>query len=74
MKKFAPAIITLFVSLYISLYIAMFFLIEKQNVEERLFLGFMGLAAFGLLIALVRTLIIRFKEIDKEEDNDLSKY
>lgn len=76
MKKIAPVIVTIIMVSYLAFYLWLPFGIT-QKAEP-----FMGKAvlvaifagAVGMIVAVVYTLILRLKEIDKEDDNDLSKY
>lgn len=75
MKKLAPIIVTIVVSGYIIIYIGLFFF-SSEEVEgfEKILLGALGVGAVIMLVLMIYTLIIRLKEIDKEDDDDLSKY
>lgn len=75
MKKIAPFIITILVCGWISIYIGiLFFASGEAGGIGRVFLGVIGIGMVGVVIAMIYTLIIRIKEIDKEDDDDLSKY
>ncbi len=75
MKKIAPILITLITVTYMGgyAYLLLFGLKEVTGVV-RLFISIIGLLVLGVLMAMVYTLIIRLKEIDKEDHDDLSKY
>jgi uncharacterized membrane protein len=74
MKKLAPIIITIFTVLYLGGYAyTLLFLVEDAGVW-RYIMGIIGLVVLGVLCAMIYTLFIRLKEIDKEDDDDLSKY
>ncbi|MFP4698585.1 MAG: hypothetical protein ACLFMO_07750 [Eubacteriales bacterium] len=75
-KKVAPIIITIIMVSFTSLYLfGLIFSLEFAKDPISYF--FMILGAFiviGFIIALIYTLNQRLKEIDKEDDDDLSKY
>ncbi len=74
MKKAAPIIITLIMAIYLSGYAYVLLFITKGMGLGRVVLGIAGLVVLGVLVALLYTLKERLKEIDKEDDDDLSKY
>lgn len=75
MKKIAPIIITIFAVAYLGVsgYILLF-VDSEDNWSVKLLLVIIGIVVFGILIAMIYTLRQRLKEIDKEEDDDFSKY
>ena len=74
MKKAAPIIITLIMAIYLSGYAYVLLFMTKGMGLGRVVLGIIGLVVLGVLVALLYTLKERLKEIDKEDDDDLSKY
>ncbi len=74
MKKAAPIIITLIMGIYLSGYAYALLFMTKGMGLVRVVLGVAGLVVLGVLTALLYTLRERLKEIDKEDDDDLSKY
>ncbi len=74
MKKVAPIIVTILTVLYLGGYAyALLFLTDGMGVG-RIIMGIVGLVILGVLCAMIYTLIVRLKEIDKEDEDDLSKY
>ena len=77
MKKIAPIIVTIIVCAWASLYAAGLFAVMKfdATIFERIFVLLAALGFAGFFFAMVWTLIIRLREINKEEkDDDISKY
>jgi len=74
MKKLAPIIVTILVSGYLCFYIAIAFFINDHTLIGSIVVALLGVGSFGVLVAMIYTLIIRLKEIDKEDDDDISKY
>jgi hypothetical protein len=77
-KKLTPIVITVILVAYLAIYLWIPF-----NVNEnpgpwfgKILWAAVGAGAAGMIVAAVYTLIIRLKEIDKEEKDkdDLSKY
>ena len=73
-KKIAPVIVAIVVSLLITLW-AVSGLLGTANLDGfepmGLFFLLAGIGAIGVLIAV---LVIRLKEIDQEDEDDLKKY
>lgn len=74
MKKAAPIVITLIMAIYLGGYAYVLLFMTKGMGIGRIVLGVSGLVVLGVLMALLYTLRERLKEIDKEDDDDLSKY
>jgi len=74
MKKAAPIIITAIMTIYLAAYAYVLLFMTKGMGLGRLVLGLVGLIVLGVLVAVLYTLKERLKEIDKEDDDDLSKY
>lgn len=74
MKKVAPIIITVVIAIYLGAYAYVLIVMTKGMGFARIILAFFGLVVLGILGALLITLRERLKEIDKEDDDDLSQY
>lgn len=76
MKKLAPIIVTIIVCAWTSVY-TIGLLMAAQG-ETSLFgnavLILFAIFSSGIFIAMVWTLIIRLREINKEDKDDISKY
>lgn len=74
MKKFAPIVITILAVAYLGFYAYILFFLPEDAGPWRLLTGIIGLVVLGILVAMIVTLRERLKEIDKEDDDDLSQY
>jgi uncharacterized membrane protein len=71
MKKFiAPLIFGVLALAAISLYLFIFVEVFKTPIVMVIYI----LVVTALVIAMIKTLIIRYKEIKQEENDDISKY
>lgn len=75
-KKVAPILIVIIMSLYILGYVFMLVtgMLSGAPIAFTIILGILAVMMCLAVVALIYTLVVRLKEIDKEEDNDLSKY
>lgn len=74
MKKLTPIIISVITIVYFAMYFIMIFFIDKTSGFDTVFMVIFGLTGLGFIIAMIYTLMVRLKEIDKEDKDDLSKY
>ena len=78
MKKLAPIVITAILIAYLAIYLWIPFNLNQDPGPwfGKALWAAVGAGAVGMITAAVYTLIIRLKEIDKEEKDkdDLSKY
>lgn len=73
-KKIAPVIVAIVVSLLITLW-AVSGLLGTANLDGFATMGlFFLLAGIGAIGVLIAVLVIRLKEIDQEDEDDLKKY
>jgi len=75
-KKIAPIIIVVIMSCYLIAYaIALTFgMLSDVPKFISVILGIASILVIIAIIGLIYTLVERIKEIDKEDDDDLSKY
>jgi hypothetical protein len=75
-KKIAPIIVVGILTLYLLGYLTMILTGMMIDMPEgiKVVLGVIAVIIVIVIAALIYTLIIRLKEIDKEDDDDLSKY
>lgn len=75
-KKIAPIVIVALLSFYLIGYLGVIFLgiLSKAPIMVTVLLTVLAVAIAGALIALIYTLVTRLREIDKEDDDDLSNY
>lgn len=74
MKKIAPTLITAAACLYLGSYAYVMLFVIKAPGIVRVLTGIIGAIVLGVMVALIVTLKQRFKEIDEEDDDDLSQY
>ncbi len=75
-KKIAPIIVVGLLTLYLLGYLIMMLtgmMVDTPNIIK-VVLGLIAVMIVIIIGALIYTLNIRLKEIDKEDDDDLSKY
>lgn len=72
MKKIAPIIITMMCSCY--LLFVFIGILNTSGGEGNFIFIVLSISLLSLLVALIYTLIKRLIEIDKENDDDISKY
>ncbi|MDA3845782.1 MAG: hypothetical protein PF505_04435 [Vallitaleaceae bacterium] len=75
-KKIAPIIIVIIMTSYLIVYaVALTFgMLSEVPAFVSLMLGIGAIIVLIAIIGLIYTLVERLKEIDKEDDDDLSKY
>lgn len=76
MKKLVPVVITVILISYLAFYLWIPIQVFKTSEP---FIGkvigsAVGAAAIGMIVAAIYTLVVRLREIDKEDKDDLSKY
>lgn len=76
MKKIVPVVITVFVVTYLSAYLFLLSTGIQDDVpfQVKIFIIMIGLAIAGIMGGMIATLAIRLKELNKEDNDDLSKY
>lgn len=76
MKRIVPILITVFVVTYLGAYLFLLSTGIKEGVpfQVKIFIFLIGLAVAGIIGGMIATLIIRLKELNKEDNDDLSKY
>ena len=77
MKRLAPLVIVVLIGGYLlSVFLVISFVFSVvEGILLKLVFGIVAIAVLSLALALLYTLIQRFKEIQKEEeDDDISKY
>ena len=76
MRKLAPIIITIIVCAWITFYTGGILIVTKgeTSIVANAILFFFAMFSFGVFIAMVWTLIIILREINKEDKDDISKY
>lgn len=76
MKKIVPVIITIIVICYLMLYLLLPLSLfgEGEPIFAKVLVIGMAAIAAGMIVAMISTLITRLKEINKEDEDDLSQY
>jgi hypothetical protein len=76
LKKLIPIVITVILISYLAIYLWLPLSIfdKAEPFAVKVFISALGAGAAGMIAAVIYTLIIRLKEIDKEDKDDLSKY
>lgn len=75
-KKIAPTFITIILCIGVALVwgsVSIMTILSGNMLAGIIGLIF-GICAFAVIIAFIVNLVKRYREIDKEEDDDLSKY